>query len=32
MSETDFNSIYEDSREIERMLSSFMNKIKGTLN
>ncbi|MHA3788755.1 four helix bundle protein [Flavobacterium hauense] len=32
ISETDFNSIYEDSREIERMLSSFMNKIKSSLN
>ncbi len=31
MSETDFGLIYEDSREVERMLSSFMNKIKGTL-
>jgi four helix bundle protein len=32
ISEVDFNSIYEDSREVERMLSSFMNKIKSSLN
>ena len=32
ISETDFNSIYEDSREVERMLSSFITKIKRTLN
>lgn len=32
ISQADFNSIYEDSREVERMLSSFMNKIKSTLN
>ncbi len=32
ISESDFNSIYNDSREVERMLSSFMNKIKNTLN
>lgn len=32
ISQDDFNSIYEDSREVERMLSSFMNKIKSTLN
>jgi four helix bundle protein len=27
-----FNSLYEDSRELERMLTSFMNKIKQTCN
>lgn len=26
-----FNKLYEDSRELERMLASFMNKIKDTL-
>ena len=26
-----FNKLYEDSRELERMLASFMNKIKETL-
>jgi four helix bundle protein len=26
-----FNRLYEDSRELERMLTSFMNKIKDTL-
>jgi four helix bundle protein len=26
-----FNKLYEDSRELERMLTSFMNKIKDTL-
>ncbi len=26
-----FNNLYEDSRELERMLTSFMNKIKDTL-
>lgn len=26
-----FNTLYEDSRELERMLTSFMNKIKQTL-
>ncbi|MBQ0908111.1 four helix bundle protein [Flavobacterium sp. F-328] len=26
--EDEFNTLYEDSREIERMLVSFMNKIK----
>jgi len=31
ISEFDFNKLYEDSRELERMLSSFMNKIKSTL-
>ncbi|WP_348825268.1 four helix bundle protein [Flavobacterium aestuarii] len=29
--ESDFNILYEDSRELERMLSSFMNKVKSTL-
>ena len=28
INETDFNNIYEDSREIERMLTSFIKKIK----
>ncbi len=28
INETDFNKIYEDSREIERMLTSFIKKIK----
>ena len=28
LTEEEFNTIYEDSREIERMLVSFMNKIK----
>lgn len=31
ISETEFNTIFENSRELERMLSSFMNKIKETL-
>lgn len=26
-----FNKLYEDSRELERMLSSFINKVKETL-
>ena len=26
-----YNTLYEDSRELERMLTSFMNKIKQTL-
>lgn len=26
-----FNTLYEESRELERMLTSFMNKIKQTL-
>lgn len=26
-----YNKLYEDSRELERMLASFMNKIKETL-
>ncbi|WP_309642535.1 four helix bundle protein [Flavobacterium sp.] len=28
LSETEFNTLYEDSRELERMLVSFTNKIK----
>lgn len=28
LTEEDFNTLYEDSREIERMLVSFTNKIK----
>lgn len=28
LNETDFNNLYEDSRELERMLVSFINKIK----
>lgn len=28
LTEEDFNTLYEDSREIERMLVSFINKIK----
>src|SRR6476619_1402493 len=28
LTQEEFNTIYEDSREIERMLVSFMNKIK----
>ncbi len=31
ISESEFNEIYEDSRELERMLSSFINKIKGSI-
>lgn len=31
ISEEIFNQLYEDSRELERMMSSFMNKIKATL-
>lgn len=31
ISETEFNTIFENSRELERMLSSFMNKVKETL-
>ena len=27
----EFNSIHEDSRELERMLSAFINKVKETL-
>ncbi|AWI26053.1 four helix bundle protein [Flavobacterium pallidum] len=30
-SETEFNNIYEKSREIERMLSSFIDKVRKTL-
>ncbi len=28
LNETDFSILYEDSRELERMLVSFINKIK----
>ncbi|WP_298221795.1 four helix bundle protein [Flavobacterium sp.] len=28
LKETEFNNLYEDSRELERMLVSFINKIK----
>ena len=28
LTEEDFNNLYEDSREVERMLVSFINKIK----
>ncbi|HKO78330.1 MAG TPA: four helix bundle protein [Flavobacterium sp.] len=31
ISEENFNNLYEDSRELERMLSSFINKVKATL-
>jgi len=31
ISESDFNKIYEDSRELERMMSSFIKKVKSTL-
>lgn len=31
ISETEFNAIFESSRELERMLGSFMNKVKETL-
>lgn len=31
ISETEFNTIFENSRELERMFSSFMNKVKETL-
>jgi four helix bundle protein len=29
LKEDDFNNLYEDSREVERMLVSFIKKIKG---
>ena len=32
ISETDFSSIYEDSRELERMLSAYISRIKENLN
>lgn len=32
LSETDFASFYEDSRELERMLSAYISKIKENLN
>jgi four helix bundle protein len=28
ISQNEFNTLYEDSRELERMLSSFINKVK----
>ena len=28
LKENDFNNLYEDSREVERMLVSFIKKIK----
>lgn len=31
ISEIEFNTIFENSRELERMISSFMNKVKETL-
>jgi len=31
ISQSDFNKIYEDSRELERMMSSFIKKVKSTL-
>jgi len=31
ISESDFNKIYEDSRELERIMSSFIKKVKSTL-
>lgn len=31
ISEPEFNTIFENSRELERMISSFMNKVKETL-
>ncbi len=31
INEPDFNEIYNDSRELERMLSSFISKVKETL-
>lgn len=31
ISEQDFSKIYEDSRELERMMSSFIKKVKSTL-
>lgn len=32
ISETDFSSLYEDSRELERMLSAYISRIKENLN
>ncbi len=29
INEADFSEIYNDSRELERMLSSFISKVKG---
>lgn len=31
LTEDNFNKIYQNSRELERMMSSFVNKIKETL-
>ena len=31
ISTENFNQLYEDSRELERMLTAFMNKVKETL-
>lgn len=31
ISNLDFNKIYEDSRELERMMSAFIKKVKSTL-
>lgn len=31
ISADEFNTIYEDSRELERMLSAFINKVRETL-
>ena len=31
ISKENFNQLYEDSRELERMLTAFMNKVKETL-
>lgn len=31
ISDLDFNKIYEDSRELERMMSAFIKKVKSTL-
>lgn len=31
ITEDNFNKLYEDSRELERMLSSFISKVKQTL-
>lgn len=28
LNEDEFNNLYEDSREVERMLVSFINKLK----
>ncbi|MBF6639905.1 four helix bundle protein [Flavobacterium sp. J49] len=31
LTEEKFNQLYEDSRELERMLTAFINKVNGTL-